>query len=48
MKISNKIKKSINVKLSLLIVVSLIISCIFGMAVVQILKPAHFIGLLNK
>lgn len=44
MKISNKIKKSINVKLSLWIVVSLIISCIFGMAVVQILKPAHFIA----
>lgn len=42
-KISNKIKKSINVKLSLWIVVSLIISSIFGMAVVQILKPAHFI-----
>lgn len=41
-KICNKIKKSINVKLSLWIVVSLIISCIFGMAVVQILKPAHF------
>lgn len=42
MKISNKIKKSINVKLSLWIVVSLIISCMFGMTVVQILKPAHF------
>lgn len=43
-KISSKIKKSINVKLSLWIVVSLIISCIFGMAVVQIIKPAHFIA----
>lgn len=42
-KISNKIKKSINVKLSLWIVASLIISSIFGMTVVQILKPAHFI-----
>lgn len=44
MKILNKIKKSINVKLSLWIVSSLIISCIFGLAVVQILKPAHFIA----
>lgn len=44
MKISNKIKKRINVKLSLWIVVSLIISCIFGMTVVQIIKPAHFIA----
>jgi signal transduction histidine kinase len=43
-KISNKIKKSINAKLSLWIVVSLIISGVFGMAVVQILKPAHFIA----
>lgn len=42
-KISNKIKKSINIKLSLWIVASLIISSIFGMTVVQILKPAHFI-----
>ena len=44
MKISNKIKKSINVKLSLWIVASLIISCVFGIVVVQILKPAHFIA----
>lgn len=43
MKIYNKIKKSINAKLSLWIVISLIISVIFGMTVVQVLKPAHFI-----
>lgn len=42
-KIYNKIKKSINVKLSLWIVISLIVSSIFGIAVVQVLKPAHFI-----
>jgi len=42
-KLSNKIKKSINIKLSLWILVSLIISAIFGMTVVQILKSTHFI-----
>lgn len=43
MKISKKIKKSINLKLSLWIVASLIISTLFGMGVAQIFEATHFL-----
>lgn len=42
-KISSKIKKSINLKLSLWIVASLIISTIFGVGVSQIFEATHFL-----
>ncbi|NRT77615.1 sensor histidine kinase [Clostridium beijerinckii] len=43
LEISNKIKKSINAKLSLWIVGSLIISVVFGMTLVQIFRTTHFL-----
>ncbi|NRT33013.1 sensor histidine kinase [Clostridium beijerinckii] len=43
MEISNKIKKSINAKLSLWIVGSLIISVVFGMTLVQVFRTTHFL-----
>ncbi|MCB2343095.1 HAMP domain-containing sensor histidine kinase [Clostridium estertheticum] len=42
-KISNKTKKSINAKYSLWIIVSLIISVVVGLTVVQVVKPVHFL-----
>ena len=43
MKISNKIKKSINIKLSLWILISLIISVMLGTGVAQIFEATHFL-----
>lgn len=43
MKISNKIKKSINIKLSLWILISLIISVMFGTGVAQIFEATHLL-----
>lgn len=42
--ISNKVKKSINIKISIWICASLIISIVSGIAIFEIMKPIHFIN----
>lgn len=43
-KASSKIKKSINIKLSLWVALSLVISMTIGILIVEVVKPLHFIN----